>query len=318
MVRWGIIGAGNIAHRFAKALKHEPDSELTAISARKKEKADAFGDEFTVAKRYVSHDDLLADKEIDAVYIALPHDMHCEWAIKSMKAGKAVLCEKPAVLNYGEMKQIADCAKMQKLLFMEAMKTRFVPCYAVLKKKLLEEKVIGAITRIDTSLCNTMSLDEIGNTYHVKPVVGGALLDCGIYCASWLEDFCMGEFTVRSVDYRMENGVDFYVNAELTAGDLVCSLETAFDRDKPRQAVIYGITGRVVVDNLHRTERFTIYADGKEPEQITVKYDVDDFYSQIHHFCDLLARGVKESPVMSLDNSLKCAELMDMIKAKLV
>ncbi|MEE1274686.1 MAG: Gfo/Idh/MocA family oxidoreductase, partial [Olegusella sp.] len=108
-VRWGILGAGNIAHRFAQSLSHVEGAELVALSCRSAEKAAAFAGEFGVERSGVfsdealgaadaAHTALLADPEVDAVYLSLPHALHHDWAVRALRAGKAVLCEKPAML----------------------------------------------------------------------------------------------------------------------------------------------------------------------------------------------------------------------------
>ncbi|MBQ1840488.1 MAG: Gfo/Idh/MocA family oxidoreductase, partial [Atopobiaceae bacterium] len=133
MVRWAILGAGNIAHRFAASLAHVENAELVAASCRTREKAEAFLAEVPRAegaRAYAGHDALLADPKVDAIYLALPHQFHHEWAIKALRAGKAVLCEKPAMLTAVEMAEVAEVAHETGCLFMEAMKPRFVPLYA--------------------------------------------------------------------------------------------------------------------------------------------------------------------------------------------
>ena len=163
MIRWGIIGAGNIAGRFAKSLKSESRSTLAAVSSRSQAKAETFAKNFDAEKFYSAHDLILADKNIDAVYIALLHALHKDFSIKALQAGKAVLCEKLATLNFAEMKEIVDVARAEKILFMEAMKPRFVPLYEKIKSARAE---IGEIISVETSLCNLMELS--GKTYHTQ------------------------------------------------------------------------------------------------------------------------------------------------------
>ncbi|HIU02269.1 MAG TPA: Gfo/Idh/MocA family oxidoreductase, partial [Candidatus Onthocola gallistercoris] len=144
MINWGILGAGKIALRFAKSLESEPNSRLTAVSCRTQAKADAFAAEHGNCKAYAGHEKLLADPSIDAIYLALPHGLHHEWAIKALTSGKAVLCEKPAALSADQVKEMIHTASHSHRLFMEAMKPRFVPLYGHLKK-LLSEGCIGEL-----------------------------------------------------------------------------------------------------------------------------------------------------------------------------
>ena len=167
VIRWGILGAGRIAHRFAASLRSEPQAKLVAISCRSAVKAAAFAEKFNVAtadalsdealggEAGAAHETLLARPDIDAIYLALPHGLHRTWAIRALRAGKAVLCEKPAALSADEMRAIAAVFRETGTLFMEAMKTRFTPCYARVRE-LVAADAIGRITRVETALENDM------------------------------------------------------------------------------------------------------------------------------------------------------------------
>lgn len=316
MVRWAILGAGNIAHRFAASLAHVENAELVAASCRTREKAEAFLAEVPCAegaRAYAGHDALLADHEVDAVYLALPHQFHHEWAIKALRAGKAVLCEKPAMLTATEMAEVADVAHETGCLFMEAMKPRFVPLYAQVMQA---AERIGDITHVEATLCNDMlGFVEGSGTYHMTPGPGaGVLLDCGTYCASWIEDFCPGVPTLVSIAGATKNGIDTYADAHLSHGGISARLECAFDRAKPRTATIVGTKGRVLVDELHRPQHATVtLADGTSYE-LDVPYEVDDFYGEVSHFNQLVMKGAAESPIMPLKDSVHCALILDAIR----
>lgn len=119
-IRWGILGAGNIAWRFATALTQMKDAELTAISGRSLERLAPLAQKFSVSRCYTDHEDLLDASDVDAIYIALPHDLHKEWAIRTLEHHKAVMVEKPAAMNAGEVDEIIAAARKNKALFMEA------------------------------------------------------------------------------------------------------------------------------------------------------------------------------------------------------
>ncbi|MCQ4087642.1 Gfo/Idh/MocA family protein [Saccharibacillus sp. JS10] len=312
MIKWGILGAGNIAYRFAAALVHEPNSTLYAISGRNENKLKTFADHYPVHQLYLSHDELLADPEIDAIYLALPHQLHREWAIQAIDAGKAVLCEKPAALHAEEMQDIADAARSRNVLFMEAMKPRFVPLYRELRRR-VDAGEIGAVMSIETSFCDKIQLDKA--TYHTEPDHGGALLDIGTYCASWIEDFSFGDMRLESIRSEIQDSVELYVDARLETENVRAQLQCAFDRKKDRIAVLRGEKGHIVVEDLHRPTRLTVYRDGQEPEIVEIPYEVDDFYSEIHHFVQCLEQGLTESDIMPLSASLRCAEILDVVRA---
>ncbi|MDO4537114.1 MAG: Gfo/Idh/MocA family oxidoreductase [Coriobacteriales bacterium] len=315
MVRFGILGAGNIAHRFAASLAHEERAQLVAASCRTQEKAAAFLAEVPCApdaQAYGDHNALLNDDNVDAVYLALPHAYHKDWAIRALHAGKAVLCEKPAMLTADEMREVAAVARETGELFMEAMKPRFVPLYAQVQEAV---RAIGPLTFVDATLCNDMlGLVEGAGTYHMTPGPGaGVLLDCGTYCASWIAEFCPGA-VLESVVGAQKNGVDVYVDARYTNGEMDARLECAFDRAKPRTATLVGKRGRIVVEDLHRPVRATLFLEGAEPQVLDAPYVVDDFFGEISHFVNLCEAGAPESPLMLLDDSVACAAVLDAVR----
>lgn len=313
MIRWGILGAGNIAGRFAESLRNEPDSELVAVSVRSAEKGRAFVREHPAKRVHIGHEKLLADEEVDVIYLALPHGLHREWAVRALSAKKAVLCEKPAALSADEVREIAEAAEESGAFFMEAMKTRFVPAYRKLRAE-IESGVIGGIRSVETSLCNVFSFDAAHPTYHTQKGQGGALLDEGIYCANWLEEFLSGDWSVSRIERTEHGGVDTYTDAVLDFAGRTGRLECAFDREKPRQAVLVGEKGKIIVEDLHRPVSYTVFLDGAEPRRETFPYEYDDFYGEIHHVVECLQGGKTQSDIMPLAASVRCAELLDSIR----
>lgn len=348
IIRWGILGAGRIAHRFAASLETEPQAKLVAISCRSATKAAAFAEKFDVDAAGAlsdealgnipgaAHEALLARPDIDAIYLALPHGLHRIWAIRALRAGKAVLCEKPAALSAEEMREVAAAAHESGSLFMEAMKTRFTPCYARVRE-LVAAGAIGEVTRVETALENDMG-ERLSSRadYMSDPKQGGVLLDTGIYCACWLEDYLPGTFSVTKSSARFDCGVGSFVDAELTFanqdgtaaassgnttpdGAATARLITACDTNElPRQARLIGTRGAIIVDDLHRPVHAEVRIEGEEPYAIDLPYEVDDFHGQIHHFCELMRSGAPESPVMPLAASIRCAEMLDAIRASIV
>ena len=322
-VRWGILGAGGIAHRFAKSLAYEPASELAAISCRTPQKAEAFAAEFGVERIYTDaegadegHRQLLADPVIDAVYLALPHGLHRVWAERALAAGKAVLCEKPAMLTAAEMRMVAAVAREHGSLFMEAMKVRFEPAYLELRR-LLDAGAIGEVTRVEVRLLGESDPKALeASSYYFDPVQGGVLLDMGTYCASWLADLLPADLAVVSAECACSHGVDVWDRAEFAApGGASALLECGSDRSGPRTARIVGTEGAIEVDLPHRPDALRIVSSSdSEPREVRLPYEVDDFYPQIAHFAELVRMGATESPIMPLEASVRCAEILDAIR----
>lgn len=309
-MKWGILGAGNIAHRFCKSLENINDCELYAVSCRTQEKAERFKEELHACIAYGGFEKLVNDPEVNAVYIAVPHQYHLEWILKCLRAHKAVLCEKPACMNADEIRRVKECAQENNTLFMEAMKTRFIPLY-VKVKNMIDHGAIGEIQRMEVSLCNEMPLENM-HTYHADPSSGGCLTDTGIYCASYLDDYLKDPLSLQHVYFNEKNGVNLYTRAELLSGNVPVIFECAFDRKKPRLTRIIGSIGTISIDDLHRPQ-YALYEHDGMDEDISIPYDHDDFYSQIMHFVSLYQQGKKESEIMPLDASVRCAEILDLI-----
>lgn len=314
MINWGIIGAGNIAHRFADSLVHVEGARLYAVARRSMEKADQFRAEHPSEVSYDNYQNLLDDKEIDAVYIALPHQLHLEWVVKALRAGKAVLCEKPATLSFEEMKEITKTVQEEQVFFMEAMKSRFVPAYREVKAR-IEQGEIGKLLSVSTSLCRVFSEED--SSYHFEPVQGGCLLDMGVYNISVIEDFMNSLLSLQAIDYEArDNGVELYVNAELESDGVIGIVESAFDRETETVAVLTGELGSIRIPNFHRANSYELVV-AEDTNQVDVPYDIDDFYSEIAHVVECLEEGLIESPIMSLKNSENVAIIMDQIKAEI-
>lgn len=312
MINWGIIGAGTIAHRFVTSLTEVENARLYAVANRTMKKANRFKEAHKSEKAYDRYDALLNDQNIDAVYIALPHKYHLEWVEKAIKAGKSVLCEKPATLSQDEMEKISILAKQEKVFFMEAMKSRFTPAYQEVKH-LVENGAIGKVRSVSTSLCRIFSIEEA--SYHYEQVQGGCLLDMGVYNAAFVEDFIEGPFKLAAIDYEVtDDQVETYVKATLSSGNKKVLIESAFDRNTETKAVLTGTKGSILVPDFHRPTSYEIHTVDTE-KVVEVPYVVDDFYGEITHVMDCLDQGLLESPVMSLEHSENVAALIDQIKA---
>lgn len=316
MINWGILGAGHIAHRFAKSLAHVEDAKLYAVSRRSMEKAREFGDLYNSEVYYDNNQNLLNDPNIDVVYIALPHQLHLEWAQKALKAGKAVLCEKPAALTSLEMKQIAEVASTEQRFFMEAMKNRFTPAANSIKE-LIQSGTIGEVQEINTSFC--IDLDEASATYHLEPVHGGCLLDIGIYNISLIEEYLGESYSVSMIEANtLPNGVETYVNTIIESDTITATIECGFDRDKENRAIITGSKGTLVIPDFHRPHSYTLLKENStEPQTVEIPYDVDDFYGEITHVMECLKHQQIESPIHPLTSSIRLAKIVDDIKQKI-
>ena len=309
-VKWGILGAGNIAHRFASALKFIENAELYAIAVRNIDKGKAFCDEYKCSKIYLDYEEFLNDVNIDCVYISLPHGLHYKYSLMALSKGKYVLCEKPATINLNQMLEIEKYAKENNVFFMEAMKQRFVPIYQDIKNDVLK---LGKINSLTAKFCR-IEKNTNPNSYYFKPDEGGCLLDTGIYCASWLDDFSKGDISLIEKTSRIENLIDVYNKAKLQAGDTILILENGKEKTEPVNCVIEGENGYIEVFNHHRPQEYKLCLKDKEEVIVKKEYDHDDFYSEINYVNNAFINGIKESKIMPLSSSVRCARILDLIK----
>jgi len=178
-IKWGILGTGRIARSFATALTFVENTSLYAIGSRRFEKAKAFSAEYHVPKAYGSYQEVVQDKEVDAIYVATPHHLHCSNTLMALEHNKHVLCEKPFGVNGSEVRKMIDCAKDKNLFLMEAMWSRFLP-NIIKTKQLIDAGEIGKINLM-TSVFSFLSLNGPEHRHFNKALCGGSLLDIGIY-----------------------------------------------------------------------------------------------------------------------------------------
>lgn len=314
MIRWGIIGAGRIADRFASSLAYEKDAQLYAISGRNEEKLRAFQEKHPCEKVLTGYEGILADEAVDAVYIALPHHMHREWSVRALQAHKAVLCEKPAVLDEAEMLAVISAARKENTLYMEAMKPRFTPGYRKLKE-ILRAGRTGKVCSVYAEHCSLFPEEKAGMSYHTEPGKGGCLLDTGCYCVNLMADLLSGMPEVKEIRTRITGGVDWYVDAKLAFEDGEGQAVCAFDRKRAPYARITCENAVIEVQRPHRPDVLRVCFDDGRTEEYAVPYEHDDFFSQIRHFDELLQNGMTQSGVMSFEDSLRVIRIMDRIRS---
>ena len=271
-LRWGIMGAGGIARRFARSLGHVEGASLVALSGRSAVRLDSFAAEFPVdaRRRYVSAEDggerahqmLVDDPDVDAVYLSLLHGMHERWACRLLRAGKAVLCEKPAVLSAEEAGRVVSAARESGSLFVEAMKPRFMPVRARVRE-LLASGELGEIRGIE--VVHRLDYGDLEGGYLLDPVQGGTLYDLGCYGVAWAEDLLGGAIQVDDVRTRWMvasdgSAVDIADEADLRIGGVPVHSDFAGDAGEYRvECRVTCERGEVSIPMLHRPTGFTVH-----------------------------------------------------------
>jgi predicted dehydrogenase len=316
-IRWGILGTGGIARKFADALALLPDARLTAVGSRTSASAETFGAAYQVPHRHGSYAELMEDPDVDVVYVATVHPLHCENSMGCLTAGKAVLCEKPFTLNLGEAEQVVVLARKKKLFLMEAMWTRYFPA-AVKIRSLLAEGALGEVRQVQADFGVKPEFRPDGRLFN-PALGGGALLDLGVYPVS-LASMVFGEFPrhIASCASMGSTGVDEQSAAVLEYSDgrmaaVSCSMRFV----SPQEAHIIGTEGRI---RIHRPwwypDTITITRAGDKEETLTLPYRGNGYPHEAMEVMDCLRAGRLESRVMPLDESLQIMKTLDAMRAQ--
>lgn len=354
-VRWGIWGTGGIARQVAADFPLTKNSQLRAVASRSLDRAQRFANEFGVIGAYQGLDRLLADRDIDVVYIATPHRCHAPDALACLRAGKPVLCEKPFTLNLAEAEQVVAAARAHNLFCMEAMWTRFFPAVIAIKRLIAQ----GAIGNIRLIQGNFGYVASPGHDVLAQPVElgGGALLDIGVYPVS-LAHHLLGEPGSMQGAAVLTPGLADEQSVYQLAwpNGALAYLASTLRAETPNDFLIAGDLGVLhIPEPLFRPHRFTLrrYAQRVPPaatslgkiRQHQFPWDNAEFKRlyrllsplvdslrrgrmhrhlfpgngyqfQFDEVARCLAEGRTESPIMPLDDTLAVMRTMDRLRAQ--
>lgn len=315
--RWGILGPGNIAHQFAKGLKVLPDAKLLAVGSRSKARADEFGDQYAITRRYGSYEELANDPDVDIIYVASPHPFHREHSLLCLRNGKAVLCEKPMGVNARHVEEVSRYAADHNIFLMEAMWTRFLPAIRKVRRW-LEEKRIGEVRMLTADFGFRSGWNPEGRLLN-PDLAGGALLDVGVYTIAFASMvFGKSPCKVTCMSHIGETGVDEqtaiimgYEQGQLAL--LSCAIRT----NTPQEARIIGTEGSIHIPNFWRATSATLVVSGKEEEKAYIPFEGTGYNYEAEEVMQCLRQGMVQSSEMSLAESLSIAETMDKVRSQI-
>lgn len=313
-LRFGIVGTGTIAHRFASAIKNVPQAELVAVASRTQKSAKAFGDEFDIPYRFDSYEKMAHSNIIDAAYIAVPHSGHIYCSCLMMNHGKHVLCEKPMAVNLREAEEMFRCAKENGVFLMEAMWARLVPG-TIKMLEIVKSGELGEILGVEGKFCYTMDEDEMDHHVFKRENGGGSLLDVGVYglnFASWYLGKDVKEINAQSSLY---GGVDSHTCVLLKYGSgAIADISSAILLRKPNEGFVYGSKGYAYLKRFYAPQEIELHLNSGETKHISVPYAGNGFEEQIAHVCECVAKGLKESPINTPEQTLYITKQMDEIR----
>jgi predicted dehydrogenase len=247
ILRWGVMGTGNIARQFAAGVASARGSRILAVGSRSRESASAFAGGHQIPQAYGSYDDLLADPNIDAVYISLPNSLHHQWTLRSLRAGKHVLCEKPFARNLAESQEMIDAAQKAGRILIEGFMYLAHPLTNAVMSQ-VRQGAIGPVKIIRSSFCYRTSR-MAGNIRFDPLLAGGALMDIGCYCTSFSMLIAGSAPTSLHATGRLHpTGVDEFVAGTLTfPNNIVASFTCGMTVQADNTASICGEEGFVEI-----------------------------------------------------------------------
>jgi predicted dehydrogenase len=318
-IRWGILGCGKIARKFAADLRLAKNAELIAIAAREQASADAFAKDFPVKFKHASYQALGENKEVDVIYIATPHAFHHEHALLCLENDKAVLCEKAFAINYQQAKEMIELAQKKNIFLMEAFWTKFLPHYQKMKALIVE----GQIGTMQSVIANFgfVPTPPIAPRLYDPRLGGGALLDIGVYPVFLAVDLLGRPKEIEASMSPSKEGTDSQcaIQFNYTSGALA-QLFCTFNSNLSTGADIAGDKGRIrLTHRFHGPTANMEYYSGAVDTCKSVpmeKTEGNGYQFEAQHVTDCLLKGLTESPVMKFSDSLLLMETLDRIRAK--
>jgi predicted dehydrogenase len=322
--RWALIGPGRIAHKFAEAVQRTPGMRLVHVLGRDAGRAEAFARRWArpgepVPRHGTDVAALLADADIDAVYIATPHAQHAEAIDACLRAGRPVLCEKPLVATVAQARPVLALARERGVFLMEALWTRLLPLYQAMRPWLDGGDGIGAVRAVQSSFAYPTRYDPADRQWN-PAAAGGALLDIGIYplaltrwalerapggCPAVLRSEVTGLLAPSGVDQRVQATLWFEGGA---VGQFVCGLDFAGDNGLR----IQGERGAISVESpFWGATRARLERPGQVATELHCPFEINGFEYQLHEAARCIRAGLTESPQMPLAESLALAEWLD-------
>ena len=309
-LRVGIIGTGWIAEKAAYTLQRQEGLTCLAVGSRTQERADSFAAEWGIARAYGSYEQLIADPDVDLVYVGTPHSHHYAVTRQAILQGKACLVEKAFMANYNESLAIVNLARRRKVFLAEAIWTRYQPIVTTIRQ-LIADGRIGSPRLYTASIGYSM-----GNKPRImRPdLCGGALLDLGVFSINFVRMFSEADILqVESQCLKSDTGMDLVNTASFRLSNgALANIQSSACCVNDNQGTICGTEGYLIVDNINNPQTVKVYArDRVFVEEIKVPQQITGYEYQFLACREALQKGWTESPLMPLNETLYIMRLMD-------
>ena len=313
---WGILGPGGIAKAFAEDLKRLDGHSIAAVGSRTLSNAQSFANTFG-GTAYGSYEELVADPQVDAIYVATPHPAHKENVILALNAGKPVLCEKPFAVNATEAQQMVDAANKNGVALMEAMWARFLPHYAQVRE-IIQSGVLGKIHTIHADHGQRLADQNIPRL--VEPALaGGALLDLGIYPVSFAHMILGNPSKITSSAVITDKGVDAQTSMIFDyASGAQAVLNTTMIEQTPCRAVVAGLHGWLEIDRTfyNPASMRVVLNDGATTEYPS-SYVGHGLREQAEVFKQLVTSGQQQSQILNWQDTIDIMKTLDQVRSQI-
>lgn len=310
--RWGIIGTGAIAQKFAEALCGTENAECYAVASRTLEKAETFAKKYGFAKAFGSYRELAEDPEVEVVYIATPMANHYDDSLMCISNGKNVLCEKSITLNASQFEEVIEEVRKHDVFFMEAMWMKCRPTYRKMKEW-IDSGFIGDVKFIKADFLNHIPYNPDSRLYKAE-CGGGALLDLGVYPITIAADILGGTpDEIISAAAISEDGVDVNNTTILKYGDAAASLDSGFQLQCRNNALISGTKGYITMGDWFHCSCEAYLFDNKSRliESAVIPEEINGYEYEVREVQRCLENGEKESPFVPYYETLEVMRIMD-------
>jgi len=315
--KWGIIGPGRIAKKFASAVLKIPGASIYAIASRSSNDPEQLKKTFHAEKYYSSYEELAADPEVNAIYIATPHRFHYENTRLCLEAEKAVLCEKPLTVNAKQANELFRLSQLKKIYLMEALWTRFLPIYGQVRQW-LDTGEIGIIRNAESTFGFTAPRNLQDRLLNLQ-LAGGSLLDIGVYNTALMQwVFRKLPQTITAVGQIGETGTDEMVSTIMSYENGVFAQFTcSFQAQMLNQFVITGTNGIIIVhSNFWESSQASLMKNGKT-RTVRKLFEINGFEYQIEATMRAIQEGVLDCPQMTQEDTLANMQTLDMIRQQI-
>lgn len=314
-LRVGIIGAGWIAEKAAITLKNLEGASCYAIASRSLEKAQAFAEKWQVSCAYGSYSELIADENVDLVYVATPHSHHYDVTKEALENGKPCLVEKAFMANHRQAADIVRISRERKVFLAEAIWTRYQPAVQIVRQ-LISNGQIGTPRLITATLGYSM-----GNKPRImRPdLCGGALLDLGVYAINFVRMFCDSPIEkIESQCVKSDTGMDLTNAISFTfANGMLANVQSSACCVGDNIGVIAGTEGNLIIDNINNPQRIRINKrDRVFVKDINVPKQITGYEYEFLACKQAMEDGLIEPPQMPLEETLYIMKMMDELRMK--